>query len=484
MSRIFRLIVIAMLAPAFTACGTNEGKNLLLLALMHGGTVHEYSADLASLDISSGTLVFNSATTSYSVEVENSAEYLWVTPAAADASAAIEVEGVPVTSGTPSQDIDLVEGPNTVTITVTAEDGITTKTYTLTITRLTGASTNANLASLSMSAGALSPGFAEDTLTYCASVENAIGAITVTPTAAGVGATITINGDPVDSGFESSLIDLDAGQNIITILVTAQDGATTGTYTVIVARKFSTCTYESGLIDPGYASAIVYYPCETAVGPFAATTLTGGWTNTKEQMAWIGNHLATEGYIIIAMTPNNYSSWPLNNSYWTTAHNSGIAKLISENARTDGPVFGLVKTDALQIMGFSMGGGGALLASAIQGSAIKSTQAIAPYMASAYTLSAINSATIVHTGSADTVASPANAEAMYDSVPTGIDKAFVNYTGLDHFDWYGDTGDYRDRLLTYITGWMKVYLDENAYYQNQIDGSQDWFTEFIFSSGY
>lgn len=69
--------------------------------------------------------------------------------------------------------------------------------------------------------------------------------------------------------------------------------------------SYSECAYSSGLSDSGYGSARVFYPCETADGPFAATTLTGGFTNTKEQMYWLAEHLVTHGYIVIAITPTN-----------------------------------------------------------------------------------------------------------------------------------------------------------------------------------
>lgn len=246
------------------------------------------------------------------------------------------------------------------------------------------------------------------------------------------------------------------------------DPATPGTYTK--------CTYTYGLSDSGYSSAIMYYPCETGDGPFAATTLTGGYTNTKEDMEWLGDHLVTHGYVIIAMTPNNTLGV---NSTWRQAHNAGIAKLKSENARSSSSISGLVKTDALQIMGFSKGGGGALLAATDQGANIKAVQGLAPYMDFSYNLSGIRSAAIVHAGSSDLVASDSNARDMFMDVSGTVDRTFVNYSGASHGDWYGSSGSYRDRFRTYVTGWMKVYLDGDTSYQSYIDGNQSWFAEYI-----
>jgi sugar lactone lactonase YvrE len=104
------------------------------------------------------------------------------------------------------------------------------------VLRFAPPSSNANLSNLVLSNGALNPVFASGTITYTTSVANETTSITVTPTASDAGATITINGIAVASGNASSAITLAVGDNIVTIIVTAPDGATTKTYTVTVTR--------------------------------------------------------------------------------------------------------------------------------------------------------------------------------------------------------------------------------------------------------
>ncbi len=100
------------------------------------------NANLAALVLSSGTLspAFDPATTSYTASVGNATASLTVTPTVEDAEAAIEarVNGgsfAPVGSGSPSGALALNAGANTVEVRVTAEDGVTTQTYTVTVTR-------------------------------------------------------------------------------------------------------------------------------------------------------------------------------------------------------------------------------------------------------------------------------------------------------------------------------------------------------------
>jgi len=97
------------------------------------------------------------------------------------------------------------------------------------------ASTDASLTNLALSSGTLSPVFASAATSYGATVANSISSLMLTPTVA-TGATITINGVSVASGSTSSAIPLALGPNTITIVVTAADGVTTKTYTIIVAR--------------------------------------------------------------------------------------------------------------------------------------------------------------------------------------------------------------------------------------------------------
>ena len=98
------------------------------------------NADLSNLTVSAGTLVpaFNSNTTSYTDTVPNTTSMMTVTPFAADANSTIKVNGISVPSGMPSQNITLNEGNNVISIVVTAQDSITTKTYTVTVHRTPG----------------------------------------------------------------------------------------------------------------------------------------------------------------------------------------------------------------------------------------------------------------------------------------------------------------------------------------------------------
>ncbi len=122
------------------------------------------------------------------------------------------------------------------------------------ITAAAFVSSNADLSGLALSSGGLAPVFAAGTTSYTAAVANAVNSITVTPTAADVNATITVNGAAVASGNASAAIALAVGTNVITTIVTAQDATTTKTYTVTVTRAAAgtpAITLSSSLADFG-----------------------------------------------------------------------------------------------------------------------------------------------------------------------------------------------------------------------------------------
>jgi PKD repeat protein len=99
-----------------------------------------------------------------------------------------------------------------------------------------GSDANADLSMLSLSQGALAPTFHSATTGYTASVANAISEVTLTPTKATSGGSVTVQGSPVESGKASSPIALTIGVNTIRIVVLAMDGTTQKTYTIALTR--------------------------------------------------------------------------------------------------------------------------------------------------------------------------------------------------------------------------------------------------------
>ena len=136
-------------------------------------------------------------------------------------------------------------------------------------------STDATLSVLSLSTGTFTPVFASATNTYNANVSIATDSIKVTPTTNYIKATVTVNGAAVTSGSASASLPLNLGSNTITMVVTAQDGIATKTYTLTVIR----------------ASTI------------ASITSASAYTNDSSQ-----TFTATFADVITGLTASNFSS--------------------------------------------------------------------------------------------------------------------------------------------------------------------------------
>jgi alpha-tubulin suppressor-like RCC1 family protein len=97
--------------------------------------------------------------------------------------------------------------------------------------------TNANLSSLLLSAGTLSPAFDSSVLAYAVAMPNPTASFTLTPTTSSGGATLTINGSAAASGTPSTPITFSGDNATVSIVVTAADGITLKTYTLNISRN-------------------------------------------------------------------------------------------------------------------------------------------------------------------------------------------------------------------------------------------------------
>ena len=186
----------------------------------------------------------------YDSTVDNTTTSASVTPTSANPEAKIEVRANfgafgPVASGAVSAPLPLNVGANPIDIRVTAKDGAASAIYTVMVTRAAPAAADANLAALATSAGQLSPAFSRGHTFYSVHVPDSVGSVTVTPSAAQGGAPLAVraNGGAfsgVGSGAASAPLSLNGGANLIEVKVTAPDGVTVQSYTIIVTRIVDT----------------------------------------------------------------------------------------------------------------------------------------------------------------------------------------------------------------------------------------------------
>jgi hypothetical protein len=95
-------------------------------------------------------------------------------------------------------------------------------------------SSNSALAELSLGAAALSPAFAAATTSYTASTTNGTNVIKAVPKEADAEIEVKLGDDVVPNG---SPITWAAGENVVTVKVTAANGVASTTYTITVTKS-------------------------------------------------------------------------------------------------------------------------------------------------------------------------------------------------------------------------------------------------------
>ena len=157
-------------------------------------------------------------------------------------------------------------------------------------------SANANLSALTLSSGPLNPLFETNTKNYTTTVGNLVTSVIVTPAKADPNASLSISGGGA----------LAVGSNTLTILVTAQDGSTTKTYTVIVTRAPNPLSF-SGYTLNAIRNKTVGLSL-TKILAHAATS-GGGTLGIPAVVATSaqGGSVSLSGSSLIYVPPNNYT---------------------------------------------------------------------------------------------------------------------------------------------------------------------------------
>ena len=217
---------------------------------------------LKSLSVSKGNLypAFDSASTTYSIEVDNDVTSIDVSAIANDEKADVSISG----------NTNLREGMNTITIKVTAENE-SVKTYTINVNRKksdntkateTTKSSNNLLSSLLVGDGTLKPDFDPNTVDYAVTVGNDVNTLDLKAIAQDNKANVSISGNE----------NLTVGKNTITITVTAENGAQR-VYTVNVTKidkdgnnKLDDIKISDGELSPKFTPDNTFYDVEVKSG--------------------------------------------------------------------------------------------------------------------------------------------------------------------------------------------------------------------------
>ena len=235
-------------------------------------------ARLSALALSSGTLspTFDRDTTSYTANGASGSR-ITVTPTTVHSGATVEyldaADAALTDADTSSADtfeVDLGTDDTVIKVKVTAEDGTTTRTYTVTVKG--GQSGDTSLSALAVSPGTLDPAFDSGTTELQRERGQRRRArhrrgdgnpLPRRPSSTWMRRTPTLT-DADTASTDTFEVDVVTGDNVIKVKVTAEDGATTETYTVTVRRlsadaSLSALAVSPGTLNPVFASDTTGY---------------------------------------------------------------------------------------------------------------------------------------------------------------------------------------------------------------------------------
>jgi hypothetical protein len=223
--------------------GTQKTYSVNVIRAALGG-----NNNLSALSVSAGTAAqtlsptFTPSTTAYRVNVGADVAEVTVSATKADPNAVMAIGSLTVPAGTESgEETFPLNGaggqPTPIFVTVTAQNGVASTTYTITVNRA-APSTDSNLSALTVTPGALAPAFAAGTTAYRVNVGADVAEVTVSATKADPNAVMAIGSLTVPagtaSGEETFPLNGAGTPTPISITVTAQDTTTTQTYTITV----------------------------------------------------------------------------------------------------------------------------------------------------------------------------------------------------------------------------------------------------------
>lgn len=227
--------------PIIVTVLAENGRDTMTYSLSVKRQLPSSDPSLSDLTVSSLTLspVFSPANQVYTAVATGATTTVTATPTATHKKATITVNGIPVKNGSSSGSIKLAE-KTVITIIVTAEDKVTKRTYTVTVTNddLRVKSTNADLKSLKVNEGDMSPTFKSSITSYNVPVENEVDYIDIFPVPADSRAKVVVKQGSKEIGDYNGNYSqaIKSGANKFTIEVTADDGKVKKTYSLNINR--------------------------------------------------------------------------------------------------------------------------------------------------------------------------------------------------------------------------------------------------------
>jgi dienelactone hydrolase len=206
--------------------------------------------------------------------------------------------------------------------------------------------------------------------------------------------------------------------------------------------------------DPGFGGATIYYPTDRTQGTFGGIAVAPGFLGPGSSLSAISKRVASHGFVLILIDTLSRTDRP-------PARADQLKAALNYLTRTS-TVRDRVDATRLGVMGHSMGGGGAIEASAEFVPPLSASVALTPWH-STTNWSGVRVPTLIVGAESDTTAPPAeHAEPFYESMTSAPEKAYLELAGADHR--VPIHLDVDPTLGLYSVAWFKRFVDRDTRY--------------------
>jgi dienelactone hydrolase len=215
-----------------------------------------------------------------------------------------------------------------------------------------------------------------------------------------------------------------------------------------------TSGYRNG---PEFADATIFYPMGDAAPPFGCVSVCPGFASPQSTIRTWGPFLASHGIVTITIGTNSTSDPPQTRA---KALMDALETCTAENTREDSPIKGKIATDHLGVSGWSMGGGGTLIAAAAN-PMLKAAVSFAAWQPSG---GAMNKVPVLMFEGTNDVLAAGMSEGYYSQTPDSVPKMLFEVSGAPH-EVANNPANSNGTIGLYGLSWWKVYLEGDERYK-------------------
>jgi dienelactone hydrolase len=232
--------------------------------------------------------------------------------------------------------------------------------------------------------------------------------------------------------------------------------AASGPYSVRTSRVASSVS--------GFGGGTIHYPTNTS-GTMGAIAIVPGFFAAESSISWWGPRLASHGFVVITIATNSTFDQPGSRA---TQLGRALDHVISQSNSSNSPISGMVDSSRVGVMGWSMGGGGALRVAS--GDRLSAAIPLAPWNTGSNDFDEIETPTMIIACENDSTA-PVNSHAspFYNRIPSSTDKAYleINNGGHSCANGGGSNGGLLGKMGV---SWMKRFIDQDTRYDQFLCG--------------